>query len=42
MITIERYRCATCGMTQSSQIPEQLVLKGHKDATYSKPRSSED
>ena len=25
MITIERYRCVTCGMTQSSQIPEQLV-----------------
>jgi transposase len=36
MITIERYRCATCGMTQSSQIPEQLVLKGHKDATLLK------
>lgn len=36
MITIERYCCATCGMTQSSQIPEQLVLKGHKDATLLK------
>ncbi|MGX7010210.1 ISL3 family transposase, partial [Pseudolactococcus chungangensis] len=36
MITIERYRCITCGMTQSSQIPEQLVLKGHKDATLLK------
>ncbi len=36
MITIERYRCATCGMTQSSQIPEQLVLKGHKDSTLLK------
>ena len=36
MITIERYRCITCGMTQSSQIPEQLVLKGHKDSTLLK------
>ncbi|PCS04682.1 hypothetical protein RR45_GL000001 [Lactococcus chungangensis CAU 28 = DSM 22330] len=36
MITIERYRCVTCGMTQSSQIPEQLVLKGHKDSTLLK------
>lgn len=36
MITIERYRCVACGTTQSSQLPEQLVLKGQKDSTLLK------
>ena len=36
MITIARYRCVTCGVTHASQIPERLVLKGHKDSTLLK------
>ena len=36
IITIACYRCVACGVTHASQIPECLVLKGHKDSTLLK------